>query len=102
MCNAQDKWIYTVAGITDNMRSLANRICKRPDESSLSPEISNLLQTLESSVKVMEQNDEAKEGETEGVKDKNKEELDGAATKKQVKYCLFVLGMLEFEYYCAG
>jgi len=50
----------------------------------------------------MEQNDEAKEGETEGVKDKNKEELDGAATKKQVKYCLFVLGMLEFEYYCAG
>ena len=47
------------------MRSLANRICKRPDESSLSLEISNLLVTLESSVKGTKQKDDMREGENE-------------------------------------
>ena len=75
-----------MAGITDNMRSLANRICKKPDESSLSPEISNLLETLESSVKVMKQKDEMKEREVEKVMDESKEDFDdGAVIKKQVR-----------------
>lgn len=75
-----------MAGITDNMRSLANRICKKPDELSLSPEISNLLESLESSVKVMKQKDEMKEREVEKVTDESKEDFDdGAVIKKQVR-----------------
>lgn len=68
------------------MKSLANRICKKPDESSLSPEISNLLHSLESSVKMMQQKDEVKEEAAEEATDENKEDVDDAAvTKKQVK-----------------
>lgn len=83
------------------MRSLANRVCKKSNESSLSPEVSDLLQTLESSVKVMEQSNEVKEGETEEIKDEDKEELNGAVTKKQVKCGYSVLEILRFEY-CTG
>ena len=67
------------------MRSLANQICKRPDESSLSPEISNLLETLESSVKSTKQKDEMREGETEEMMDESTEDFDRAAIKKQVR-----------------
>ena len=85
MYSMQDRWIYTVAGITDNMRSLANQICKRPNESSLSLEISNLLENLVSSVKGTKQKVETREGENEEIMDESKEDSDGAAIKKQVR-----------------
>ena len=80
----QDKWIYTVAGITENMRSLANRVCKKPDEAALSPEICNLLQDLESSVQVMKGKEKMNEGEVEEVVDGQKE-FENSVTKKQVR-----------------
>ena len=67
------------------MRSLANRVCKKPDESSLSPEISNLLQDLESSVKVMKQKDEVKEKKAKEIINDDNEDFDEAVTKKQVR-----------------
>lgn len=74
------------------MRSLANRICRRPDESSLRPEISDLLQTLESSMKDMTEKDD---GEAEELTD---EDFDGIVAKKQVRHDQGVLGNLSFKY----
>ena len=68
------------------MRLLANRICKKPDEPSLSPEISNLLQDLESSVKVMKRKDKVKENDVIETMNENKEDFDEpVTTKKQVR-----------------
>jgi len=48
------------------MRSLANRLCIKPGETSLSPEITGLLNQLESSVKVTE----GSEADTRAMVDK--------------------------------
>ena len=65
------------------MKSLANRICKKPDESSLNPEISDLLQSLESSVKVMKAKNKVKDGVAEEMMDGRED--NGAVTKKVAK-----------------